>query len=211
MADSFCSGCGTALKPGARFCENCGKPATAALVAIASPTPVAARPTVTPASVVAPERLSADGKWRWDGRQWVAVPQAAETAPGGGGKAKKGKNPVLIVVLVVGLAAFAFFVSLAVMRSVNNPGGTASTAPARTLGPGPYYLHFNCNNDSACMGVFGGQTQANTSEAVSNKGNTGIYDDFSDKASCDSIRTTVASAGNTWWCSTSKNPADTKP
>ena len=67
----FCAGCGTALKEGARFCEKCGRPVAVEQAIVLAPM-VASKPA---------ERLSADGKWRWDGTQWVARVQVAVKTP----------------------------------------------------------------------------------------------------------------------------------
>jgi ribosomal protein L40E len=98
LAGRVCAACGAKNKPGARFCANCGKglaatcadcgaslplgalfcakcgksvKATGAKVEVAPATSSAAKPAAT--SAVAAPQYSADGKWWWDGQQWVAV------------------------------------------------------------------------------------------------------------------------------------------
>ncbi len=66
-APAFCANCGTALREGASFCTACGYN-----VAPPSPAP-ATQETAGEAPVRAQPQYSADGKWWWNGTQWMAV------------------------------------------------------------------------------------------------------------------------------------------
>lgn len=73
---AFCASCGAALKPGARFCETCGKPVMVAPVLAVEAKAAAAAPETSQAV----GQRSPDGKWWWNGTQWVAMPQAVASA-----------------------------------------------------------------------------------------------------------------------------------
>jgi hypothetical protein len=77
---TFCSACGQALKEGARFCANCGSVVVAKAAPAQSPvgvSPAPAKAILTPQTPNAPPQFSPDGKWWWNGKQWVAANQPA--------------------------------------------------------------------------------------------------------------------------------------
>lgn len=193
---AFCSSCGAALKPGAKFCESCGKPV---MVTAAAVVPVEGRPTGREASgaAAAVGRQSADGKWRWDGTRWVAVPQAAPIVPT---KKRMGYGKRLLISLA--LTAVVMVGALVLVPKLGLFNGPHS--PTRAIGPGPYYLHYNCGQKTDCI-----TTMVN--EATANGGNTGITEDYKDKATCTGVAPIYTGIVKTFWCSTSKNPADTGP
>jgi zinc-ribbon domain len=112
-ANKFCSACGAALRPNARFCDACGHDTKAD-----SQTPAAIAETQG-AEAQALGQYSADGKWWWNGTQWMVV--QATVAPSG--KPRKAKRmvrrlSVLAVVFAALTAANYFFWPLASVRSL---------------------------------------------------------------------------------------------
>jgi hypothetical protein len=102
VAASFCSDCGSALREGARFCQACGaavvvqtddgKPIELRGPGVAANTVSATEGVPRPSAAAAPGnnepnarpravtgQSSPDGKWWWDGQQWLPVP-VAQTA-----------------------------------------------------------------------------------------------------------------------------------
>jgi hypothetical protein len=200
----YCTSCGTGLKPGARFCANCGR----AVVAKA-----------TPAS---PPQFSSDGKQWWDGTKWnlvasapsVAIPPATpvittrmDSNLSGSPATKKSRHlprslaiglGVALLVLVGILWATGEFSPAS--NTINPPTSKADSG----LGAGPIYWHFNCNQDANCM-TYG------HNELTAPGSNTGIFQDWPDLASCKQELAAYPTLFPKQWCSTSKNPADTGP
>ena len=190
----FCTGCGASLKEGSRFCENCGRPA--AIVQAAFATPVAAAPVARVRGVVG--QRSPDGKWWWNGTQWMAVPQVL--APMVAPRKRMGLGKRLLLGFgVAGVALVVILILVAKFGPLNNP-----SAPIRPLGPGPYYAHYTCGGNSSCISTV-------VNEATANGGDTGIIGDYKDMASCSTTVTLYTGIVKTAWCSTSRNAGDTGP
>ena len=199
---TFCTSCGAALKIGARFCETCGKPVMVA----AAEEVKAAVPAQTSAPVAswAVGQRSPDGKWWWDGTQWVLMPQAMAPAiaPAVARQVKKGRGKFIWLGLGVAVVVLVGILFLASKVPTASQGGLG-------VGAGPYYEHFNCQGASACM--TGIVSNASSYEAYANNGNTGIDYDFLAMIVCQQVANADAGKGLKTWCSTSKNPGDTGP
>lgn len=76
------------------------------------------------------------------------------------------------------------------------------SSPSKPLGPGPYYLHYDCGNDR-------NGTSGMVNEGTANGGNTGIGGDYKTLAERPAVASIETGIVKTDWCSTSKNPADT--
>ena len=200
----FCASCGAALKPGARFCESCGKPVAIAPVEAKAIIPETA---AAPAASQAVGQRSPDGKWWWDGTQWVAMKEAA--APvievAAAGQAKKGKGRGKFILLGLGVAVVALVGILIVTGELSPNTSTYKPTYTPAIGAGPYYLHYNCGGDATCM------SDPQISEGTGNGNNTGILLDFASQTKCQAAVTQMNTTGGNYWCSTSKNPGDTGP
>lgn len=223
-----CRDCGATLKPGARFCPQCGRSvdtaAASEIQVVAGATPAAtpvAPATLAAKSAAEPAQYSADGKWGWDGTQWIPVsspatmespPPAAAASTSGppasavgsvteSGRAKRRNSPLKYVLLGLFVAA-VLVVGLVLVSKL-----TASPITGTGIGKGPYYLHYNCKGDTICMSSL----SSVGNEATTNGGNTGIFLDYSGLANCKQGVANEAGLGESWWCSTSTNPSDTGP
>jgi hypothetical protein len=72
-----------------------------------------------------PPRYSADGRWMWDGRQWVSVP-----APPGVGPRSTSSRNLLLAGGLVGLVLVLGVCGLGVCALAVSLGGASSTGPA---------------------------------------------------------------------------------
>jgi hypothetical protein len=133
--------------------------------------------------------ISSDGKWRWDGHQWVSRQTGGEATPETGGEAKPktsqnaGNVVGVVFLLIVAMIIFIVFAS-------RGNGGSET-----------WYMHWSCGASSQCAQVLGGAT--------------GVQTSFSSQADCEGLRQTWA-ANNTMqlggtWCSQSSNAGDTGP
>jgi len=209
--------------------------------------PAAGATTVGPLQATA--QVSPDGKWWWNGKQWVVMPpvqasphrelpvvgvnqeplrtseQVAEPAQpepvvaSGPQAAALSQEPVMVSepraaamnkkrskrpwYVLAGIAV-AVVVAVVILEVTGKFSPTPSNNGADSgLGVGPYYLHFNCGGDATCKTL-------GYNELTAKGGNTGIFVDFPDLASCQKEVTTDAGLKNKEWCSKSKNPLDTK-
>lgn len=146
---SYCTSCGAPLAPESRFCGSCGQTVSATAPAMAQ--------AASAAAVQAQTQYSPDGRWWWDGDQWVAVPAQASSAVAPM-PAKRRKNRHWGVVLTIetifcgaftlviagmgappifvgvfGIAALLFFVALVVLLLTR----AARRSTGQQMGPTP--------------------------------------------------------------------------
>lgn len=115
-----CSACGTKNRPGAAFCENCGRKLAAAgepsstppvSPSALTPPPAARTPDLPPEASAQPQSFfSADGAWWWNGTQWVATQPVSAPTGMAAPKKQKTNHPLGLFIYGVVLLVASFFV-----------------------------------------------------------------------------------------------------